>query len=547
MPDPHVGGDRPAARPTRLPKPSGGNRGRPLNAIKGYGPVQQFARKLRDLLAASGRPRRVDLASGRSNPTTMSKVDSGRALPAWDNVADYLRGCGQPATAMAAWKAEYEQFAHRAARFRPDLSGVTDRAGVHAAARELLTAEEVDQAELRRRRDDAERNGVAVGLPMPEPVPTAADLGTDPPGDLVLLWVVYLGGGTALDVEHWQRALARFPPETGPDPLPGDGPIAQTDSAPVADLPPVVTSDPARAAATTAATVAPPDARRWGRRVLVGVALLAVALLIGAYAVAEDRNPPGAGRTGPPASPSVPGVTSPVTPAAPTGATGAEAAKVLNDLADQVAQAPATPSTGTYAHVHRSLRSVDTTDTAGKATTGKATTGRVTEEWLTWSATGPGQRITKVTVEGVTTAPSPEPLPPGPPRGAAGPPTTDLVLLEQVLGSRRPARIGPPRMLLGVADLCETYPLSTAERVAVLRLLAGVAGITVRGQAADRAGRPGLAVSADHADGRRETLVLDRLDGRLLAHETSVSLTSGGGEVTEDVVFLDAGYDDLPG
>ncbi|WP_327001500.1 hypothetical protein OHA72_41175 [Dactylosporangium sp. NBC_01737] len=546
MPEPQTGGDRPASRPTRPPKPSGGNRGRPLNAVKGYGPAAQFARKLRALLAAAGRPRRVDLAFGRSNPTTMSKVDSGRELPTWDNVADYLRGCGQDAAAIAGWRNDYEQHARRAARFRPDLSAA-DRAALRAAVGDLLAAEGVDRPELLRRRADAERDGVAVNLPVGEAVPTVEELVAEPAGDRILLWTVYLGGGTAADVAHWQQQLARLPPSPEPGPSPSPSPAPDTVPGHGPDAAGAAASDAGAASVPPSAPAAapPPDSARWRRAVLIGAGAVLVLVLGVGYAVAANGRKRDAEGTAPRATSSPPGVTSPVAPGEPTGATGDAAAGVLNDLADRVARTPAAP-TGTYAHLHRSLRSVDTTGSDGTGTTGFDTAGKITEEWLTWSATAPGRRIVKVTVDGVTTTPSPEPLPPGPPRGAAGPPSTDPVLLEQVLGARRPARVGPPRMLLGVADLCETYPLNPAERATVLRLLARVAGITVRGQAADRTGRPGLAVSADHAGGRRETLIFGLLDGRLLAHETSVPLPSGGGDVTEDVVFLEAHYDDQP-
>lgn len=514
MPDPHVGGDRPASRSSRPPAPSKGKRGRPLNEIKGYGPAAQFARKLRDQLTAAGRPRRVDLAAeARSNPTTMSKVDGGRDLPTWDKVAFYLKGCAVDAAAVAAWKVEHAEFAARAARFRPDLSTATDRAAVHAAARELLDGEGVDRDRLLRHRADAARNGVAIGLPMPEPIPEPAELLEDPPGDQALLWTIYLGGGTAADVQHWAQHLTLLGPAPvpAPDPDPVPEPVGASWSQ-----------------------------RWWQRRwpVVVGAGAVGLVLVVAVAAVAADRGGPHTGR---PAATSGPSLTSPPAIGEPAGTTGDEAVRTLNALADRVERVPGTPAKGRYAHIHRSLRSVDTT-----GPTGAAPQAELTDEWLTWSPDRDGRRVTQVTRDGVTTTGKPEVFEAGPPRGAPREPGTDLSVMEQDLATRRPARMGPPRMLLGVADLYEIYPMTAAQRAAVLRLLARVEGITVRDQARDRAGRPGIAVSADHADGKRETLIFDPLDGRLLAHETSVPVPDGRA-VTEDVVFLEATYDDQPG
>ncbi|GAB3839312.1 hypothetical protein [Dactylosporangium cerinum] len=410
MPEPPAG-----SRPTRPPKSSGSNRGRPLNAVKGYGPVAQFARKLRKLLADSGRPRRVDLAHGRSNPTTMSKVDGGRELPTWDNVADYLRGCGLDAAAIADWKDDYDSSAHRAARFRPDLSSVTDRSALAAAVRELLAVEGVDERELLSRRDDAEREGVegvAAGVPVSQPVPAAGELLAEPCDDRILLWTVYLGGGTALDVRHWQQKLLRFPP-TPESPSGGavpSGPEASLVAAPplpaaAPSLPAAAPSLPAGAPPGPAKT---PDGRTWPRSVLAGAGAILILATFGiVYTVAGGRGKRDLDGTTPRPTSTGPGTPSPVAPAAPTGATGEAAARALNDLADQVARLPAAPG-GTYAHLHRSLRSVDTTDAAAP--------GKITEEWLTWSPAASGRRVIQVALNGVITAPSPEPLPPGPPR-----------------------------------------------------------------------------------------------------------------------------------
>ncbi|MFI6328509.1 hypothetical protein ACIBBG_09485 [Micromonospora chersina] len=63
--------------------------------------------------------------------------------------------------------------------------------------------------------------------------------------------------------------------------------------------------------------------------------------------------------------------------------------------------------------------------------------------------------------------------------------------------------------------------LSPAQRSALLLALATTPGVTYRGEYPDRAGRVGVAVSADGREGRRETLLFDRTTGELLSHETT--------------------------
>ncbi|PSK66006.1 hypothetical protein B0E53_02043 [Micromonospora sp. MH33] len=65
------------------------------------------------------------------------------------------------------------------------------------------------------------------------------------------------------------------------------------------------------------------------------------------------------------------------------------------------------------------------------------------------------------------------------------------------------------------------HVLSPAQRSALLLALAAAPGITYRGEYPDRAGRVGVAVSADGREGRRETLLFDRTTGELLSHETT--------------------------
>jgi hypothetical protein len=59
-------------------------------------------------------------------------------------------------------------------------------------------------------------------------------------------------------------------------------------------------------------------------------------------------------------------------------------------------------------------------------------------------------------------------------------------------------------------------------RATILRILAGVPGFVWRGEVTDRAGRTGVAVTADEGDKQHHmqaVLVFDPRTGELLAHE----------------------------
>lgn len=82
---------------------------------------------------------------------------------------------------------------------------------------------------------------------------------------------------------------------------------------------------------------------------------------------------------------------------------------------------------------------------------------------------------------------------------------------------------GPGSLVGAVADAWSADPaLSPNVNAGLLRVLADEAGLTVLGTVTDRAGRPGIAISANVSNGYTEQriLVVDPSTGRLLSYET---------------------------
>ncbi|MDG4785814.1 hypothetical protein O7626_07715 [Micromonospora sp. WMMD1102] len=401
---------------------------------------------------------------------------------------------------------------------------------------------------------------------------------TRPPTERVLDHVIFACGGIDADVRHWRKHLGRVrelererhvlatlgsPPHpcggSGPaqrPPLPSPATVVPTTTAsvttPVAAAPttavpvataalpvttaalPVTTAasaatvaSAAMAAGATAAawppgTVRPSRVRpRWvgsgwtRRRVLTATVAGAAGLVVlggGGVLLATrpDGTTPGIGRA--PSSPPVqPGV--PVPPAAP-----ATAQDWLGYLAELVRQGTDDPPVGRYAYTRIRLWSRETTPA------GRNEAATVEEERLWWAGDLSGLRVVVRTDGGVERRTS-HPFPPGELPIVVPSPSTDPAVLAGQLDEVQPPQVGPVGRLRAVADLNMFHPLDRAQRAAALTVLAGTAGLTYRGTVQDRAGRGGIAISADIAEsgpsGERVTLVFSTLTGELLSQETS--------------------------
>jgi hypothetical protein len=107
-------------------------------------------------------------------------------------------------------------------------------------------------------------------------------------------------------------------------------------------------------------------------------------------------------------------------------------------------------------------------------------------------------------------------------------------------------------LVTAAADLFRWHPLGAGQRAALLQVLHDADGLIDRGEATDRAGRPGQAISLDTtADGTstRDILVFDRGTGRLLDYER-VLLSRPGGSAPALVAYTlyvaAGGVDTLP-
>lgn len=123
--------------------------------------------------------------------------------------------------------------------------------------------------------------------------------------------------------------------------------------------------------------------------------------------------------------------------------------------------------------------------------------------------------------QGTATAPARSTHPPAGdlPAGMAGPADqlpSDPAALAARLGVPSVAPHGVSDVLLAVRDVYASYLVPRQVRAEILRILADLPGISWRGAVTDRAGRAGVAVSADTATSQ-ELLIFDPTTGTLLA------------------------------
>ena len=112
-------------------------------------------------------------------------------------------------------------------------------------------------------------------------------------------------------------------------------------------------------------------------------------------------------------------------------------------------------------------------------------------------------------------------------------PSTDSRVLRDALLLTQPD-LGVQGLVRAAARLPRYHCLDRAQRVALLQVVASVPDLKVFGVQSDRAavngadtgsGRPGLAVGVDFSDGPvtfRDTLLIDRMTGRLLSFQTTI-------------------------
>jgi hypothetical protein len=268
-----------------------------------------------------------------------------------------------------------------------------------------------------------------------------------------------------------------------------------------------------RAEAGPAATPAPTHRRPTRRLALAGV-VVAVAAAAGAYPLFRGDDDPGAGH----GSVLVP-IAYQITDNPPP------AADHLRALADTIADAPYDGRTGRYTYVHYK--------SWGGVMQGTADGHEIsyTEELQTWSAADGSGRIRHTMLEPEyrdeasrrafekATAPligrqNTDDLGPGM-IGGGRPLPADRPTLTRRLN----AGDGPAFVARTVADHYQSTAIPRPIRAEILRVLADQKGFVWRGTVTDRAGRPGVAITADEKD-VQSILVFDPRTGALLALET---------------------------
>ncbi|WP_326550511.1 CU044_5270 family protein [Micromonospora sp. NBC_01813] len=101
------------------------------------------------------------------------------------------------------------------------------------------------------------------------------------------------------------------------------------------------------------------------------------------------------------------------------------------------------------------------------------------------------------------------------------PPSADLAQLRAQVYANQPQENGIKSAVRGVADLYQGWVIPTSVRAQLLRFLAEHEDLKYRGHVTDRAGRTGIAITADSA-GAQDIIILDEATGQLLAYESVI-------------------------
>ncbi|MBB5867191.1 hypothetical protein F4553_000570 [Allocatelliglobosispora scoriae] len=203
----------------------------------------------------------------------------------------------------------------------------------------------------------------------------------------------------------------------------------------------------------------------------------------------------------------------------------------LKELAARVAAVHDDPGTGGYSYLRVQTWSADLT--SGKAAYTGTFTAADEQLWVAGDRSGrrvitdlPAQRAGAVTAE--RTGPNPPARADARDVAEFAPGELSLVIDEV---SSEPSIFagqlayhdsspGPQAPLRSIAAICRYHLLTPAQRAVALTVLANTDGVLFRGRVTDRAGRPGLAFSADNPGAAtRDLLIVDAATGGLLGHE----------------------------
>jgi len=193
----------------------------------------------------------------------------------------------------------------------------------------------------------------------------------------------------------------------------------------------------------------------------------------------------------------------------------------LQQLSAAVAARPDHPPLGAYTVVRTRSWEADLT-ASGQST--------YREEMLCWHSDG-SARLTSVDLtpwssNNSAIATSPDDVrtltyPPGEYTIPVGPPSTKPEILGGQLAELDSSHTAQG-VVRAVAEMYRYHALNSAQRAALLRVLADTDGVLDHGLAVDRAGRTAIAISIDSVEagiGRRDVLLLDPTTGALLGYE----------------------------
>ncbi|QDY11331.1 hypothetical protein FJK98_32870 [Micromonospora sp. HM134] len=497
--------------------------GRPLNPVVGFGPAAQLAQKLRDAYLAAGEPPMKRVArQGDVGRSTLSENLGGRKIPSLRALNAFLIGIGVTNEVARDWRRLREEAAEAAERFDPD-GRIASSSGLLVALRRLRAEQRLTDEELERRLDavSGERLKGALSGSVPRRAQVDAilagevDLDPDALGYLVLCL-----GAHESQVRAWRTLTDRLGKQQAePRDLVSDPLVA---SAPAADG---VIASGAAAEGTPGPSIARLPRRRWQR--LAAVALAAVSLVLLGMATADrrrDRVSPDNGRAG--------------GPAVEDATDGQDEIFVLGQ---RIVVTPQPAFGREDAVITRLVVSRTITSSQVDAYEKREFRRTVIDGQDCESSTliHPDDRRepepTQCTASTQTRVRVPDPS------------TDPQELSRQLLvdqGAEPGSKAESLATLRGIANLNKEHCLGSAQRAAVLRVLADLPGLVFRDWSTDAMGRQGLAFSIDgeapkKAVDTRDTLVIDPDHGGLLLHELAVRPESPVPVVESGTTFLD--------
>ncbi|OWV09086.1 hypothetical protein B5D80_10620 [Micromonospora wenchangensis] len=489
----------------------------------GFGPAARLAQELRGAYLAAGEPPMKRVARmGDVSTSTLSENLSGRRIPTSHVLDAFLVGIGVTDEVARDWRRLREKAVEAAERFEPD-GRIASSSGLLAALRRLRAEQRLTDEELERRLDAV--SGQRLKGALSGSVPGRAQVDAILAGEVALDpdalgYLVLCLGAHESQVRAWCVLADRLgEQQTEPqDPLP-DLLVA---SAPTADA---VIASGAAAEGTPGPSIVRPSRRRW--HMLAAVALTAVSLVLLGMATADrrrDRVTPDNEQTG-----------GPVVEEAPDGR------YEVFVLGQRIVVTPQSAfaredAVLTRLVVSRTTTSSQVDDYEKREFRRTIIDGQDCESSTLIDANDRRKpEPTQCTASALTRLRVPNPS------------TDPRELSRQLLvdqGAEPGSTAESLAVLRGIANLNKEHCLGSAQRAAVLRVLAGLPGLVFRDWSIDATGRQGLAFSidgeaAEETMDTRDTLVVDPARGALLFHEQTVRPETPVPVVESGTTFVD--------